>query len=58
MNVTVAYQKGLSEKLKQIDWDGWLYGTGLGPVKNQYDTSLADQAIDLAKRYPEYYYYL
>ena len=38
--------------LKGVDWDGWLHGEGLSlPVKMEYDTSLADKAYALAKRW-------
>ena len=38
--------------LEAVDWDAWLHGEGLSlPVHMQYDTSLADKAYDLAKRW-------
>jgi leukotriene-A4 hydrolase len=44
-------KKGLGAQIATVDWDGWLYGTGLGPVLNKFDTTLADAAIDLARRW-------
>ena len=46
-----SLQKGLGDKIAVVDWDGWFYGTGWGPVRNQFDTTLADSAIALGKRY-------
>ena len=44
----------LTEKLKNVDWDAWLRGTGLDlPVDMQYDTTLADAAYSLAKKWDE-----
>jgi len=34
--------------VKSIDWDTWFYSPGMPPVKNNYDTSLATAAYDLA----------
>ncbi|KAI0742573.1 metalloprotease [Daedaleopsis nitida] len=42
------------QALQNVDWQGWLYGEGLTlPVdmRAQYDTSLADDAICLAKQW-------
>ena len=35
----------------QVDWDTWYFAPGMPPVANVYDTSLADQAYELAKRW-------
>jgi len=35
--------------MNQIDWDTWYYGEGMPPVQNKFNTTLADQATDLAK---------
>ena len=43
-------QKGLGDKIAVVDWDEWFYGTGWGPVRNKFDTTLADSAIALGKR--------
>ncbi|KAL4226486.1 Leukotriene A-4 hydrolase [Mactra antiquata] len=34
-----------------VDWDGWLFGEGMPPVKPKYDTTLADVCENLAKRW-------
>ncbi|KAF7329344.1 Leuk-A4-hydro-C domain-containing protein [Mycena kentingensis (nom. inval.)] len=40
------------KKLDTIDWEGWLYGTGVElPVKMEYDTTLAQAAYTLADRW-------
>lgn len=48
-------KSGGDEKIKaldSVDWDAWLYGDGLDlPVAPKYDTSLAQQAYELAKRW-------
>jgi leukotriene-A4 hydrolase len=33
----------------QVDWDTWFYAPGMPPVTNEYDTTLATKAYDLAK---------
>ncbi|KAG0143065.1 hypothetical protein CROQUDRAFT_661720 [Cronartium quercuum f. sp. fusiforme G11] len=43
-----------SRKLDSVDWEAWLHGQGLElPVTVEYDTSLADAAYALAKRWEE-----
>jgi len=38
--------------LEEVDWEGWLHGDGLSlPVDMEYDTSMADKAYDLAKKW-------
>jgi len=38
--------------LEKVDWEAWLHGDGLDlPVDIKYDTSMADKAYDLAKRW-------
>ncbi|EIW81415.1 leukotriene-A4 hydrolase [Coniophora puteana RWD-64-598 SS2] len=38
--------------LDSVDWDAWFYGEGLTiPVQNEFDTSLAKDAFDLADRW-------
>ena len=37
--------------LPQVDWDTWYFAPGMPPVANVHDTSLADQAYELAKRW-------
>ncbi|KAG2443497.1 hypothetical protein HXX76_001850 [Chlamydomonas incerta] len=34
-----------------VDWQTWLYGTGMPPVTNSYDTTLAQQAYNLALKW-------
>ncbi len=34
-----------------IDWDVWFYAPGLPPVTNEYDTSTAQAAYDLAVKW-------
>lgn len=44
----------LTDKLKKVDWDGWLRGTGLDlPVNMEYDTTLADAAYSLAAKWDD-----
>jgi leukotriene-A4 hydrolase len=38
--------------LEKVDWQGWLHGEGLSlPVEMEYDTTLADKAYALAKKW-------
>lgn len=40
--------------LEKVDWEAWLHGDGLSlPVDMKYDTTLADRAYDLAKRWDQ-----
>jgi leukotriene-A4 hydrolase len=40
------------EALKSIDWDAWLFGTGVTlPVPMEYDMTLAQQSYNLAERW-------
>lgn len=42
----------ITEKLKAVDWHGWLHGEGMHlPVKMEFDNSLAVQAQKLADRW-------
>ncbi|GLI61916.1 hypothetical protein VaNZ11_004440 [Volvox africanus] len=34
-----------------VDWDTWFFSPGMPPVTNTYDTSLAQQAYDLAMKW-------
>lgn len=36
---------------RTVDWDTWFYAPGVPPVTNEYDTSLASQAYDLAMKW-------
>ncbi len=36
---------------RTVDWDTWFYAPGMPPVTNEYDTSLASQAYDLAMKW-------
>ncbi|GLC43936.1 hypothetical protein PLESTB_000211500 [Pleodorina starrii] len=36
---------------RSVDWDTWFFAPGMPPVTNSYDTSLAQQAYDLAMRW-------
>ncbi|KAI9034084.1 hypothetical protein DFJ74DRAFT_600942 [Hyaloraphidium curvatum] len=38
-------------KLDAIDWQAWLYGVGVGPDRNEFDRTLAEQADGLAARW-------
>lgn len=38
-----------NEAIKEIDWNTWLYGTGMPPVEPTFDRSLATEAEDLAE---------
>ncbi|CAG9563858.1 unnamed protein product [Danaus chrysippus] len=40
------YFKG-NEKLGQVDWDSWLYKSGMPPVIPEYDTSMTKSVNDL-----------
>ncbi|KAG7670978.1 hypothetical protein Ndes2526A_g01234 [Nannochloris sp. 'desiccata'] len=44
-------EEGLSSKLKEIDWDTWLFKSGMPPVKLEYDESLAKRAYSLAMKW-------
>jgi leukotriene-A4 hydrolase len=44
-------EEGLTSKLKEIDWDTWLFKPGMPPVKLEYDESLAKQAYNLAMKW-------
>ncbi|POV99753.1 hypothetical protein PSHT_13390 [Puccinia striiformis] len=45
-------QSQVLSKLKTVDWEAWLHGHGLElPVQPKYDTSLADDAYALAKKW-------
>ncbi|KAH3777625.1 hypothetical protein DPMN_179073 [Dreissena polymorpha] len=37
----------------QVDWDAWLYGLGMPPVKPHYDQSLGEDVDHLIKRWLE-----
>ncbi|KAI8056806.1 peptidase family M1-domain-containing protein [Syncephalis plumigaleata] len=37
--------------LNQVDWHAWFKGTGMPPVTNEFDTTLAEACISLAKRW-------
>lgn len=37
-----------------IDWEEWFYGTGMPPVTNNYDTSLANEAFSLAESWARF----
>lgn len=43
------HENKYSEILSQIDWDKWLYSTGMPPIIPEYDTTL----IDVAKKHVE-----
>ncbi|ODV81024.1 leukotriene A-4 hydrolase 2 [Suhomyces tanzawaensis NRRL Y-17324] len=38
-------------ELDAIDWEAWLYGSGMPPVIPDYDTTLVDQSYALAARW-------
>eukprot|EP00890_Picochlorum_soloecismus_P005680 jgi/Picsp_1/6112/NSC_03466-R1_leukotriene a-4 hydrolase len=42
------------KSIEEIDWDAWFYSTGMPPVTNVYDQTLAKQSFDLAKAWLEY----
>lgn len=45
-------QPEVISQLKTVDWEAWLHGHGLElPVRPKYDTSLADDAHALAKKW-------
>ena len=37
--------------LSQVDWDVWFFSPGMPPISNVYDSTLAEEAYDLAKRW-------
>jgi len=47
----IDYFKDKGADIGQIDWDTWFYGRGMPPVENVYDTTLAEVAYDLAKKW-------
>ncbi|MBW0519591.1 hypothetical protein O181_059306 [Austropuccinia psidii MF-1] len=47
-------QPKILAQLKEVDWHAWLHGSGLElPVQPKYDTTLADAAYALAKRWSD-----
>ena len=40
-----------ADGIADIDWDAWLRGTGMPPVDNVFDQSLAEAVIDLKRRW-------
>ncbi|XP_026763210.2 leukotriene A-4 hydrolase-like [Galleria mellonella] len=36
-----------NEKLKSVDWEAWLYGSGMPPVIPNYDTSMTKEVTEL-----------
>lgn len=45
--------KEVADKLKTIDFDLWINGTGMPPVDPNFDTSLADACYNLASRWDQ-----
>jgi leukotriene A-4 hydrolase/aminopeptidase len=45
------YGESKTKLLDQVNWDAWLHQPGMPPVKNAYDTSLADACTALAERW-------
>ncbi|CAH1784371.1 unnamed protein product, partial [Owenia fusiformis] len=48
-----SYFKDKKEILDSVDWDAWFNTPGLPPVKNEFDTSLADACTALAKKWSD-----
>ncbi|XP_023696274.1 leukotriene A-4 hydrolase [Paramormyrops kingsleyae] len=46
-----TYFKDKVEILNKVDWNGWMHTPGMPPVKNRYDTTLADVCITLCQRW-------
>ena len=40
--------------IKEIDWDTWLYGTGMPPIKPDWDDSLAKPCYNLSARWQQW----
>jgi len=49
----IDFFKDKTEAIKDIDWDAWLFGTGLPPVIPKFDTTLADDVYALVKKWVE-----
>ncbi|KAI8890225.1 leukotriene A-4 hydrol [Backusella circina FSU 941] len=45
--------QAMIEKLNTIDFDAWINKPGMPPVDNEFDTTLTDACIDLAKRWDQ-----
>ncbi|XP_006633419.1 leukotriene A-4 hydrolase [Lepisosteus oculatus] len=50
-NYLYTYFRDKVDILNKVDWNGWMHTPGMPPVKNQYDTSLADVCIALCQRW-------
>jgi len=49
--VSDIYGQNAAEIFNQIDWDSWIYTTGY-PIKNiEFNSKLADEAIQLAEEF-------
>lgn len=46
-----AYFKDQVEVLNQVDWNMWMFTPGMPSVQPQYDTTMADACIALARRW-------
>ena len=42
-----------TEGIDAVDWDAWLRGTGMPPVNNEFDQTLAKAVIELKRRWTE-----
>ncbi len=45
------YFKDKSNVLKEVDWEAWLYSTGMPPITPNYDNSLAEVCTKLANKW-------
>ncbi|XP_060565007.1 leukotriene A-4 hydrolase-like isoform X2 [Ruditapes philippinarum] len=48
---TYFHEQAAAGVFDKVDWDGWLYGVGMPPVKPTYDMTLAESCETLAKRW-------
>lgn len=46
----LSYFKNVKQ-IENIDWNGWFYSNGMPLVKNEFDTSLSEESMKLAKEW-------
>lgn len=50
-NYLFTYFKDKVDILNKVDWNAWMHTPGMPPVKNQYDTTMADACIALSEKW-------
>ncbi|RLV93929.1 Leukotriene A-4 hydrolase 2 [Spathaspora sp. JA1] len=43
-----------TKELDSIDWDTWLFASGMPPIDPKFDTTIADKCYDLSKKWYKY----